>query len=476
MNWQMPWHRQVVADECPLTLTFQEMPSALEKGPKAIPDSSNEGEQMSCVTLNIIDFAGAISGEVHGSVADALIAALSAEPETISELELATARFIKPTDDCPLLSFLRSGENFEPYDAGLVIIDLAARIVMIDSTYSDLSPFSESDDLGDESGASVVASNSDQTLQPEDRPVRRRRKAPETYGIRYHNGEHATEVYLPYRIPDDWIFLSSEEEYKGAFQERRDARAVLEWKDSREVLFGNALCAWLIQELLAASDLEAQVLFSEIHARWLTTVRDDLGGRSPREVLLEKHEFIDFDLHSRSLQWSFTNECPPSLLPNSHAYRFAGFGTHEIVIYYDVVRLLLFACREHLRENRQLSIEPEAARLHHLMNAWLETANDEYQGKPPALLIEWERRRIPMAISGKEAMVDHDCPVCQAMAEDIEGPYFWHLDGSGMDDRFEFSFHKTKEEFEAEQREWEEMSRRSHAEESMASGASARGS
>lgn len=410
---------------------------------------------MSCVTLNVIDFEGAISGEVHGSVADSLIAALSAEPETIGELELATARFIKPTDDCPLLGFLRSGENFEPYDAGLVIIDLAARIVMIDSTYSDLSPYNEPDDDG---ASSVLASPNEQKSEIEDSSVRRRTRVPTTYGIRYHNGEHSTEIYLPYRIPDDWIFLSSEPEYQGVFQERRDARSAIEWKDSRAVLFGNELCTYLIEELRAAGDLEAEGLFSEIHARWLITVRDDLGGRSPRDVLLEKHEFIDFDLHSRSLQWSFTTECPPSLLPNSHAYRFAGFGTHEIVVYYDLVRLLLLACREHLRENKQLALEHEVARIRHLMNAWLETANDEYQGKPPAMIIEWERKRIPMAISGKEAMVDDNCPVCQAMAEDIEGPYFWHLDGSAMDDQFEFSFHKTKEDWEAERREWEEFS------------------
>jgi hypothetical protein len=429
--------------------------TATEKQPKAIPESYVEGErQMSCVTLNVSDFEGAISGKVHGSVANSLIAALSAEPETIAELELATARFIKPTNDCPLLGFLRSGENFEPHDAGLVIIDLAARIVMMDSTYSDLSPISDPDD---ECVSNVLASTTERQSAIEDSSLRRRRNVPTTYGIRYHNGEQATEIYLPYRIPEDWIFLSSEPEYQGAVQKRRDARAAIEWKDSREVLFGSELCAYLIEELRAASDLEAEGLFSEIHARWLMTFRDDLSGRSPREVLLEKQDFIDFDLHSRSLQWSFTTECPPSLLPNSHAYRFAGFGTHEIVIYYDLVRLLLFTCREHLRENRQLSLEHETARLRHLMNAWIETANDEYQGKPPAVIIEWERKRM-LAISGKEAMVDDDCPICQAMADDIESPYFWHLDGSAMDDQFEFSFHKTKEDWEAERREWAEFS------------------
>lgn len=49
--------------------------------------------------------------------------------------------------------------------------------------------------------------------------------------------------------------------------------------------------------------------------------------------------------------------------------------------------------------------------------------------------------------------------ICQMMADD-PGPYFWHLDGSRMDNDFAFSFHATREEWEAEQREWAEYSRR----------------
>src|SRR6185312_1613325 len=91
---------------------------------------------MSCVRLNLIDFNETVSGEVHGGVADSVIAALSAEPETIAELDLAVARFIKRDETSSLLKWLHAGEDFEPYDAGIVIVDLAARIVMIDSTYS----------------------------------------------------------------------------------------------------------------------------------------------------------------------------------------------------------------------------------------------------------------------------------------------------------------------------------------------------
>ena len=42
-------------------------------------------------------------------------------------------------------------------------------------------------------------------------------------------------------------------------------------------------------------------------------------------------------------------------------------------------------------------------------------------------------------------------------------PVFWHLDGSGMDDEFAFSFHRTLAEWEQEQRDHEEFSRKYEA-------------
>src|SRR6185312_16046974 len=417
---------------------------------------------MSCVRLNLIDFNETVSGEVHGGVADSVIAALSAEPETIAELDLAVARFIKRDETSSLLKWLHAGENFEPYDAGIVIVDLAARIVMIDSTYSagpepiSDSPIDEADLQMDQSASNLADDDDDDTAGPARKLWQRR--TPPTYGIRYHNGEHLTDIYLPYRLPEDWKFLRGVPEYEGACIDRRAERKTIEWRDHRSVLFGEPLFTFLARELLTAANPEATDLFTEIHARWLVTTRSDLQGRTPREVLLEKMDFIDFDLHSRQLQWSFTGECPPSLLPTSHAYRYGGFGTHEVVIYYDLIRLLLSSCRERMRLEKDVSVSDESARLAKIANAWLEAVSDEYQHKAPGLVIEWERKRIPLAMSGKDAMVDDDCPVCQAMAEDL-GPYFWHLDGSAMDDEFEFSFHKTKEDWEAERREWEEFSR-----------------
>lgn len=51
------------------------------------------------------------------------------------------------------------------------------------------------------------------------------------------------------------------------------------------------------------------------------------------------------------------------------------------------------------------------------------------------------------------------------MMADLPGPMFWHLDGCNMDDDFAFDIrHRTREEWEAERREWEEHSRRFNAE------------
>ena len=52
---------------------------------------------MSEIKLNLTDSQRIIHGTIHGSIADTTVAALSAEPETIAELEAALARYIKPT-------------------------------------------------------------------------------------------------------------------------------------------------------------------------------------------------------------------------------------------------------------------------------------------------------------------------------------------------------------------------------------------
>jgi hypothetical protein len=207
-------------------------------------------------------------------------------------------------------------------------------------------------------------------------------------------------------------------------------------------------------------------------------------------VILEKLNFIDFDLHSRELQWSMLGECPPALPRSSQAYLGGGFGTHEYVVYYNFVRYLVGECWDRIRDYRSCvsgnaelehtgKVDAPSARptkvaehlsrpadstdvmaqcLQETGEAWLNSPCEELGGRIPIAIIESERRRIPLIISAKEVLFD-DCPLCEMLAEDMGetlGPGFFHLDGSNMDPLFEFSTYLTREEWEAEERRWEE--------------------
>ena len=426
---------------------------------------------MSETKLNLTDAQLTISGTIHASVADACIAALSAEPETIAELEAALARYHKPAGDISPFGWFRKGQiDHESWDAGIVIIDLAARIIAFESTYSRPGPHGQ---------------------------------------VNYHDGVCATDISIFYRLPDDWLFLNSVDHYEGMRQSRRLERLSTPPLDARAILYGKPLLEFIVRETMQlihrsakageCDSTVAQTLVCDstatsggedenqqiddpdeddtlrqqtcmLHASWLMTPRDDLRGQSPREVLLARQDFIDYDMHTRSMQWSMQGEGPPCLATNSLAYRFAGFGTHEWVIYYDLVRRLLWGARkvetgrrgeEGTGSNKPVDLESEIARLEKLKTEWLEHPQEDYDGRIPALLIENERIRLPIALRGHDMVIDDDCPVCQMMANDAELGMqvgFWHLDGSHMDDDFAFSELPTRQDWEAQRKEWEEFS------------------
>lgn len=399
---------------------------------------------MSEVRLSIVEQNYAIQGDIHGSIADAIVAALSAEPETIPELATALERYQKSRDEISCFgAFLQSVPDqldLSPWDAGIVIVDLAARVVVTESTYS--SPAKQGE-------------------------------------VRYHDGSKGTEVPIYYRVPDDWLFLSSVAEYEGVRQERLRERLAHPPIDIRAVIYGRALSEFIVTESFAAyhrlpqlsvaadSDCANQNLveppfaktIAAIHARWLTEPREDLGGLSPREAMLAKREFIDFDLHTRMLQWSFLGEGPPGLSHDSYAYRYAGCGTHECVVYYDLVRYLLVQCWHRIMQASVIDILSEIAWIEKTKARWLELPQLELDGRVPALIIENERRRLPIVVSSHEVL-DEDCPLCQMIAAEGElgfGPTFWHLDGCNMDSDFAFSLCRTRAEWEAQKREWESI-------------------
>lgn len=377
---------------------------------------------MSYVRFSISDRDGAVSGDLHGSMTEPMIAALTAEPETIAEFESALHRYIKSESDWPPLHGFRKHEDLEPYDAGIVAIDLPSRTVGYETTYSY--PCAE--------GSVRVWSEF---------------------------AEDPEAIHVPYRLPDDWKFIETVPLYKGTRISRREERSKRPPFDARPVLYGRPMIEHFARSIADAPTLDSEDLFADIHASWLMTKRGDLRGMSPRDVLFERRDFIDFDLHTRSLQWSFTKVPPPALSKESFAYQNAGFGTHEWVLYYDLIRHLLRDAAERRESGDAVDLEVEIARLSAVRDNWLHSPDSESWGRLPIEVIDLERRRINLTATAAEILIDENCPCCVALAEDFDNPMFTHLDGCNMDDRFEFSPYKTVEEWEAERRRWEEFDR-----------------
>ena len=189
---------------------------------------------MSEIRINIIDKSQTISGDIHGSFGDVIVAALTAEPETIEELETAIQRFIKRESDWSVFRSFRKGENFEPYDAGLLVIDLVAKVIMADSTYSYYS----------KEGTVRIKTDTDEDFS------------------------------LPYRLSDDWKHICSMAEFKGVSQSRREYFLNNPPFDVRQILFGKPLCSFIVAEYLANKDATDEDLFTNIHAKWLMTARE----------------------------------------------------------------------------------------------------------------------------------------------------------------------------------------------------------
>lgn len=375
---------------------------------------------------------------VSERIAELVIASLSTEPETIAELELGMRRFVRSATRAMDVNKWIEGDVSHSRNREVCYVDLAARLIV--STCRSFRP--------DRRGSVAYV----------EEPARSGRA-------------------VQYRIPDDWLISDVTEVLILEGPERRKQRLLELGRNARDVLY-NEVGSFVAHECLDGNRYsESEDPVAEIHKKWLTTSRQDLDNLSPRSVLLEKVDFIDGDLSDRASQWSRIGCCPDGIGEESYAFQFGGFGTHEIVLYYDLVRSLICECWDRSSEEipsrngridhqgsagriaslegippasvmTERSIETEIYRLEQSKKEWLETPQKDLHGKSPEEVVLAERARIPVTVSPDEMVLDCDCPLCQWLVDNDHGPTFLHLDNSHMDWDFEFSFCSDRQEWE----------------------------
>jgi hypothetical protein len=394
---------------------------------------------MNGVLLQLCDATRVSEGRVNHLFARAVLAALSADPDTFAELEVALGRYVKRDGDHRLLSFLDEpvkssmssapGCSAQPTSApsssedDLLWIDLAGRVVAYRGDRLDVAKFGD---------------------------------------VKYLEADALREVTLSFRLRSSWMVCLWDEQVPTVARQRREEREARPPLDVRKVLYGR-LPQTLAEEFVRRRDVLGDDPIRELHEHWLLTPRDDLNGATPREVLVDQLDSMVDEMSARCWEWSVLGVCPPPLPDGALAVTHGPIGMHEFVLYYDLVRRLLGAA---------MSATPDVARdtaaltslLTQTRDVWLDQVDEqELHGRTPRQLIEDERRRIPWAMTGQEAMIDHDCPLCRMMAEQSDSPYFCHLDASGFDDRFAFSPIKTREEWEEEEAAFQEFQERPSA-------------
>ncbi|MGH9838534.1 MAG: hypothetical protein ACREEM_07110 [Blastocatellia bacterium] len=380
------------------------------------------------VMVTIIGARRALHGAMPAGLADIVLAALTFEPETPKELEAAIARYDTSVIENGFLKHLKTGVNETPWDAGVLIIDLPARL--------------------------IAAATEPALYQPSTHAFVFYCLNPPPDWPRASQASEEEMKPIHYRLSGDWLFAESLKDWRETAERRRRERAANPPFDARPVLFGK-VTEFIVRECLAARDAGIRKSLAGIHAKWLMTPRDDLRGRTPREVLVEKCKFIDYDMDSRAYQSWCTGQCPPPLKRGSAAYRFAGFGMQSNVVYYNLVRHLLksfwFAVEIGLAN---WSVEEEVNCLEMEKKKWLKKT-DKY-GRSPKWILEQERLRKPITTSVEEFEEDPDS--CLTV-DPAFGPIFWFPDDSkmGSENNWIFSLHPTREDWEAEQLMWKEI-------------------
>lgn len=190
-----------------------------------------------------------------------------------------------------------------------------------------------------------------------------------------------------------------------------------------------------------------------VHADWLMTPREDLGGEPPRHFLHAGRSWVDYEINNRQQEWIKFRQPPMALDRQTFAYRYGAMGTAEVVTYFSL-------CRDMIDEGWRLlqASDTDRSQFSSLLYEYgcqrLTEPSTEDDSTPPAEIIETSRRHMPQ-VSREDDMLDCNCPICRMMAEQPHtfGPTFTFYDGHHLelDGEFAFSLCETLEQWERQQ-------------------------
>ncbi len=361
---------------------------------------------MQWTMVSLRDAERTLHVQVHDGLVDLAVAALSAEPTTIDELRAAMGRYLDSAVIDFFFAHAQEGLATRNVEGGHVILDFTARLVV--------------------NGAAA----------PE---------MPRVGCVLRCDEQTTLDVWLPYRIPEQWQMTTDVHHWQRLAERRRPALAAESDFDARAVLYPR-LAAALLERFLATMPHRTSCV-TEVQDWWLLTPRQDLRGRTPREVLLARRRFIDGDVQDQGEIWALLGRCPPGLSTRSHAYRYGGFGTHEIILYHELVAVLLCEIERRVSDRPPADPDREIALLEQYQQEWMHQPQPDLYDQSPAALIARERARLPAVVPKGHEQLDHDCPLCRMMA-DSDQPMIWQLDNYLLERRFSTSLCLSRAEWE----------------------------
>ena len=406
-----------------------------------------------------------------------LVAAVSADPRCLRELELSWLRY-RPDQPLDSLTWDVLGQpsaSTETVDlraaktADWLLVDLAC--LRLESNIDGLIP------------AERTALQRDEGQSGPENPV----------------------IWI--NLPPTWTISSSQNDQP----QLQPLLVPVEPIDFRGVLFGRALSSHLAakmielandgrmpDEFISRDDLGWDIerndprlklsnrwydLTMEVHADWLMAPRSDLGNEPPRVFLHRSRQWAEWEVQNREHQWSRSKRPPRPLDRNTHTYRYGPMHREEVVIYFDLCREVIPFGWRTLFEQPALRDDPHqfASMMYQHMQQWLKEGSIEGDPTPPAEMIESSRRHMPRLADGTH--LDCECPLCRMMLDEMEDadsmfyPTFGGFDGHHLelDGEFAFSLYETREEFDEAEADFCEMSESMEREQAKRESQTARG-